>query len=25
VLADLSDTANVVRAVDWLTTSVPAG
>ena len=25
VLADLSDTPNVVRAVDWLTTSVPAG
>ena len=24
VLADLSDTANVVRAVNWLTTSVPA-
>jgi len=25
VLADLSDTANVVRAVDWLTTAVPTG
>ena len=25
VLADLADTANVVRAVDWLTTSAATG